>query len=389
MQSQYPLFQGNPKQESGERGNRLLHFLDFVIGIPIVYILSLFRDRKRRPSFSQIKRIGILQTAAIGDTLLMATPIRDLQAQFPEAEIIIFHGPSNQGAMALFCGELKFRAIKIKRPIYSIGIINAEGPFDLWFDFGPWPRLNAVLCLFVKARYKVGFSSERQFRHYGYDLVVEHSRHRHEIENHRALVQSFAPNAASVAPLKIRALEQKEPFVVLHMFPGGSRSYQKEWPTGYWLELMSAVTAMGYRVIITGAPNDSQKAAALLQNWAGYVCEGVKGGAKELVEDWTGKIDLLETASLLARAQAVVSVNTGILHLAALVGANLVGLHGPTSAKRWGPVNLNSVAIQSKRACSPCLHLGSDYACPYNTCMQEISVKEVLLALDGYLPHLA
>ncbi|MEI6715456.1 MAG: glycosyltransferase family 9 protein [Verrucomicrobiota bacterium] len=385
MQSQYPLFQGNPKQEGGERGNRLLHLLDFYIGVPLVFLLSIFRDRKKRPQDSQIRKIGILQTAAIGDTLLMSSPLRDLRLQFPDAEITIFHGPSNQSALPLFRGEFKTQVLRIKNPFYSAQLINQHGPFDLWIDFGPWPRLNALLCFFVKAYYKVGFQSAGQFRHYGYDLAVEHSHLRHEIENQRALIRAFAPNLPSVGPLTVVASEQKERFVVFHMFPGGSRPHQKEWPTEYWLELLAAVIRQGYRVAFTGAPCDLCKTEALLAFWANYPGNPSPQDPTQQIDNLVGKKNLLETAQLLARAQAVVSVNTGILHLAALVGANLVGLHGPTSAKRWGPVNTNSVPIQSPRPCSPCLHLGSDYACPLNSCMQELSPESVLSALQTFL----
>jgi ADP-heptose:LPS heptosyltransferase len=41
-------------------------------------------------------------------------------------------------------------------------------------------------------------------------------------------------------------------------------------------------------------------------------------------------------AGCLQMAAAVVSVNTGVMHLAALLGCRVVSLNGPTNAVRWG-----------------------------------------------------
>ena len=53
--------------------------------------------------------------------------------------------------------------------------------------------------------------------------------------------------------------------------------------------------------------------------------------------DLTGRTSLKELAALLTLASAVVCTDTGVMHLAAAMGAKLVALFGPTAPWRTGP----------------------------------------------------
>jgi ADP-heptose:LPS heptosyltransferase len=88
-------------------------------------------------------------------------------------------------------------------------------------------------------------------------------------------------------------------------------------------------------------------------------------------------LSLAATAALLAKARLVVSVNTGVMHLAAAVGVPLIALHGPTSARRWGPVGPRAIALESP--CDGCgyLDLGFEYSRQPRHCMNAISYRMV------------
>ena len=76
------------------------------------------------------------------------------------------------------------------------------------------------------------------------------------------------------------------------------------------------------------------------------------------------------------------AVNTGVMHLAALLDAPLVAVHGPTSRRRWGPVGARSVALAPADA-TGCefLHLGFEYPPGPVDCMQRIAVDTVFDAV--------
>ena len=66
-----------------------------------------------------------------------------------------------------------------------------QDQFDLLVDFGPRPRLNAILTALARARFTAGFRTARQARHFAHDLAVEHQRWDHELENHRRLIRAL------------------------------------------------------------------------------------------------------------------------------------------------------------------------------------------------------
>ena len=84
---------------------------------------------------------------------------------------------------------------------------------------------------------------------------------------------------------------------------------------------------------------------------------------------------------MLARARAVVSVNTGVMHLAAAAGAPTIALNGPTSATRWGPVGANVVSVDSELPGCGYLNLGFEYDGQRTDCMLGISVDRVAAAV--------
>jgi ADP-heptose:LPS heptosyltransferase len=85
---------------------------------------------------------------------------------------------------------------------------------------------------------------------------------------------------------------------------------------------------------------------------------------------------------VLRGAAAVVAVNTGVMHLAALLDAPVVALHGPTSRRRWGPLGNRSIAL-APPGDSDCefLDLGFEYPRGKVTCMERIAVDDVFAAL--------
>jgi len=373
------------KKYNSERGSELLKFFDRYLGIPLTCVVGLMRRKRECPS--DIQKIALLNTAAIGDTILIAPIIKDLKSNFPDSNIIFFTGSSNYEIAKLISEKIDIRVVKlpIKNPIQAINLIKRD-EFDLWCDFGQWPRLNAIFSAAAKAHFKIGFKTPGQFRHYGYDAVALHSRNVHELDNYRNLIRQIGIDSHSfpkisvdkIIPEKLLAQGLRKPYVVLHMFPGGSRSYMKEWPVDRWISIAKGFVSRGWHVVFTGALSQSIRVQNLLKelNNTGQVFNSA------------GLLSMSEVASLLAASALVVSVNTGIMHLAAAVGARLIALHGPTSPLRWGPISSKAIVLSPENCpCAPCLHLGFEYQCNENKCMQSISVQMVQQAIEKALSH--
>jgi heptosyltransferase I len=368
--------QPSPRASSGgERGSRLLRALDRGIGIPLIATLGLLHPTQRSLPRS-INSIGVLETAAIGDTTLLSAVLLDLRAAYPSAHITLFAGATNIAVARLLNGPDEVISLPIKHVVAARRVVRSRH-FDLFLDYGPWPRINGVITHFADADFKVGFNTPGQFRHYVYDRSVPHSRTQHELENFRDMLRLIGVPVTHAPrfPASVGSGELPEPYrasgqyVVFHMWPGGYRSHLKEWPAERWLQLGKSMSALGLEILLTGAPSERDKNEAMVARAAR---EGVDPGWRNCAG---ATID--QTIAILRRARLTVSVNTGVMHLAAVAGVPVIGLHGPTSARRWGPVGARARAISAPGEDCGYLNLGFEY--PFHcTCMERITVEQVV-----------
>jgi ADP-heptose:LPS heptosyltransferase len=357
-----------------DRGDNKLRFLDRSLGIPIVFILGCLRFKKKVIPPNP-KKIGILNTAAIGDTILMSAAIIDIKKAYPNSYITLFCGPSNFEIAQLIGKIDKTIKLKISNPIASIKKIKEQGSFDLWIDFGPWPRLNSVLTFFAKADYKIGFKTKGQARHFVYDKCAIHSDKVHELENIRNITRSIGIETNSEPLLNVDLKTKSSNNILIHIFPGGYKSFIKEWPQQNWIKVIDYLTKDGYTVLLTGVLKDRDIVQNLIQQTQN----------QDKTINLAGNLSLEQCAEKILQARLVISVNTGIMHLASVLKQNLIVLNGPTSVKRWGPLNVNAISLKGDLSCSPCLDLGFEYGCKENKCMKSISTEQVINAINKFL----
>jgi ADP-heptose:LPS heptosyltransferase len=94
---------------------------------------------------------------------------------------------------------------------------------------------------------------------------------------------------------------------------------------------------------------------------------------------------LVELADVLAASDIVVSVNTGVMHLAAMLGAPTVSLEGPVALHRWRPLGPRVRSVVSTLPGSGYLDLGFEYAGQRLDCMDGVDVRAVVAAVDELL----
>lgn len=354
----------------GERGNPRLRLLDRYLGIPVVAAGGLLR--RRRPVPRDPQRIGVLNSTTIGDTVLLSAVLRDLAAAFPSAEVILFAGPGNSSIARLIEG-ITVEPIRLTDPRGAIRAVRATKP-DVVLDFDQWPRIEAVYCLFSGARFRAGFRSAGQHRHYAYDASVEHSAESHELDNYRRLVGVLGVDSRSTPSFSAPGVLTPErlpsdPYLVFHLWPTGYRSRLKEWPHDRWQLLAQEMADRGFRVVLTGSKHDRDATEAFVHS-----CDGIR----ESLVNLAGAYDLDEVLDLLSASRCVVSVNTGVMHLAAAGGVPTVALNGPTSERRWGPIGPRAFSVNSEYSGCGFLHFGWEYEGRREDCMHGISVERVL-----------
>ncbi|SDQ24905.1 glycosyltransferase family 9 protein [Leucobacter chromiiresistens] len=111
--------------------------------------------------------------------------------------------------------------------------------------------------------------------------------------------------------------------VVVHV---GAFYGSRQWPVERFAEVARALRDEGRRVVVTGDERDEPRAAAVASA-AGLPEEDVLAG----------RIGLAEFAAVIARAQLVVTADTGAGHLASAYGVPSVVIFGPAPPEEWGP----------------------------------------------------
>jgi ADP-heptose:LPS heptosyltransferase len=361
-----------------ERDNKLYRFLDRYAGIPLVSAAGLLW-RRGVEIHSDVRRIALLKTACIGDSVLIDGISKDLRRAWPQAQQVFFAGRDNCQLAEMLQGIDEVVVLPMHSPWKAAQKIYESGRFDLWLDFSQWARIDALLTFCGKAARKIGFMTAGQHRHYGYDICIEHRNDVHELENYRNLIRAVGvkPEALPGLDGNFNTLDAADfapntPYVVFHMFPGGSRAYMKEWPEEQWLQVAHFCLSRGWALVLTGGPGDAGRAQVFIDRMNGVVP----------AVNLAGYVRLQQLPKLLSGAKMVISVNTGIMHVAAAVGANLIAIHGPTSPLRWGPLNPKAAIIKPENMdCAPCLHLGFEYKCQENNCLRNIPAQAVIDAI--------
>ncbi|MFI9584728.1 glycosyltransferase family 9 protein [Streptomyces sp. NPDC052236] len=168
------------------------------------------------------------------------------------------------------------------------------------------------------------------------------------------------------APPDTAHLTGPGPYVVLH--PGAAVS-ARSWSAARAARAAAALTAEGYRVVVTGGRADKDLTAEVAARAGKYAL------------DLGGATDLRELAGVLAGARVVVAGNTGPAHLAAAVGTPVACLFAPVvPAERWGPYGVPHVLLGDQDA--PCA--GSRARrCPVpgHPCLDGVGDAEVLAAV--------
>lgn len=140
----------------------------------------------------------------------------------------------------------------------------------------------------------------------------------------------------------------------------------KNWPLEYFAAVIDGLKDKGH-LIMCGGPGDRNRAA------------DIAAMTKTAVINAVGKTSLLEMGALLARANVVVTGDTGPLHMAVALGTPTVSIFGPTAANMYGPLHPGHIVLEGQMECRAC----HKRVCPRQDarCMQAVSPRDVIDAV--------
>jgi heptosyltransferase-2 len=157
---------------------------------------------------------------------------------------------------------------------------------------------------------------------------------------------------------------------MIALAPGAAHA-TKRWPLEHWRALAQRIVGQGFDVVLVGGEEDAPLGAALAN------------GTTNRTANAAGRFGLQGTGAVLQRAAAVVSGDTGVMHMATAVGAPVVALFGPT-VEPFGffPYTPRARVVELPLGCRPCSSKGGP-RCPlgHHRCLLDIVPETVYQAL--------
>ncbi len=165
-----------------------------------------------------------------------------------------------------------------------------------------------------------------------------------------------------LAPLK------GKPFVVLA--PGAAYGPAKMWPKEYYRKVANYLVKKGFAVVIAGGEKEKE------------VGEFISKDLKD-VYNLCGKTELTEVAGIFSKAKVVISNDSGLMHLSAVLKVPQIAIFGSTDPSATGPLNPKAIVFKKDLPCSPCFKRTCKYG--HYECLKTISPDEVIKALESLI----
>jgi heptosyltransferase-3 len=347
---------------------------------------------------SKVERLCIHRVGQIGDMVCALTAMRAIRERFPSAQITLLSSAGetgNQGIVGLepalpWLDQIIFysaESLTRKDGIRALRAELAQMKFDLWIAL---PQdltnlqtefRNLVFAKWVGVRWAGGFFVNTLRSHLRQQLKLGGFERESKILFDRAERMGVAiPTSAEVftIPSSDQKRMQKKICVaglldgrpLLAIAPGGKR-LQNLWPVERFSELAKRWSDQGGAILIIGGLLDSVLADSIQ-----YSC-GVSSSL-----NFCGETSLVESLALLQHCRALVSNDSGPMHLAAAIGTPcVVAFSARDFPVKWFPQGSGHSVIRKDLECSPCL---TEQCAHANICTTQITVDEMWRAL---VPH--
>ena len=155
----------------------------------------------------------------------------------------------------------------------------------------------------------------------------------------------------------------------------GASSVYKQWPADHWAQLIAKIADINLKSLLIGGPSD----APLAQT----IADTCGRGRLESLMNLTGQTSLRQTAAVMNLCAALVTGDTGPMHIAAALHVPVVAMFGPTDPIKTGPYGAAGITLKHNNCCTANHRRPTCHGAVW--CMSGITVDEVYGALMATL----
>jgi lipopolysaccharide heptosyltransferase II len=323
---------------------------------------------------------------SIGDVLLTTPLFRAIRRRHPDARLTMLTKRTNAPLLEHNPHLSELIALPPGRPLMDLAAQLRQARYTHLLDLHGSLRSRMLRAL-VPGAWK-GYPKHRAAR----ALLIHGKRDRYPA--HRSVAERYftAARGLDVKPdgdppelfLGEPAVQEAEGWLaqsglgvarpLVAVAPGAMHA-TKRWPAVHWSLLVDRIVEAGMDVVVVGGAADATLA------------DGIAAAGGDRSRSAAGCFGLQGTAALLRKARALVSGDTGVMHMATAVGTPVVALFGPTvEAFGFFPYTRRAEVMQLDLACRPCSSQGGP-RCPlgHHHCLTQLAPDAVYAALHRSL----
>jgi ADP-heptose:LPS heptosyltransferase len=343
-------------------------------------------------------RILVMRPGALGDVLLTLPALQALSAAYPHASIELMGNPavlewlpgrSVVHAVSSF-DRADLAALFQDTALPAAALQEYLDSFDLIVSYATAPdhvlarnllRLARGRVLLLDARHPPG--------HMHMSVYLQQPLRQLEIVadgGNPSLHLTLADHQEAVHWWQAQGL-QDAPAVAIHP---GSGSPAKNWPAERFAAVASHLRRkLGARVLLLSGSADAAAVANVRQCMNDLRSAAPAAGSPLPLEHdpiLLRELPLPLLAAILSRCQVYVGNDSGISHLAAVLGSPTVTIFGPTDPDLWAPRGPAVRVVRAATPCAPCTR-SRRQECPERVCLEDVSVAMVMEALVTLTAH--
>jgi len=343
-------------------------------------------------------KILIISPSWVGDMVMSQSLYITLKAKYPNSQIDVL-APA-------WCRPILEKMAEINKAIemplghgafnlkkrYQIGKSLRAENYDSAYIL-PNSAKSALIPFFAKIPTRIGWKGEMR---YGLltDLRKDKRVFQYMVERYVSLAYPASEMTGSGClgdihdlPAPNLSIDEKQKQITLAKFslsqettvvglcPGAEFGPAKRWPEQHYAEVAKQLTQQGYQVWLFGSAKDRDVTRLIKQ--------AVPAELQYLVQNLAGETSLNEAVDLLSVCHTVVSNDSGLMHVAAAVGCNIVAIYGSSSPLYTPPLTAQVEIVHTDIECRPCFQK----ECPYQhlKCLKDLKPEMVMGRIRKFL----
>lgn len=305
-------------------------------------------------------KILVIGPSWVGDMMMSQSLYRTLKANHPEAVIdvmapawcrpLLSRMPEVNEALAMPLGHGALAIGERRRLGKSLRARGYDRAYVL-----PGSFKSALVPFFADIRQRTGWRGEMRYGLLNdlrvldkpaFPLMVERyaalAYDKDRIRSARDLPQPLlwpqlqVSEEEKVATAAAFSLTSARP--VIGFCPGAEFGPAKRWPHYHYAALAQQLIDQGYQILLFGSAKDHETGEQILQS--------LDEAARPFCRNLAGETQLEQAVILLAHCRAVVSNDSGLMHIAAALNRPLVALYGPSSPDFTPPLSQQARVIR-------------------------------------------